>query len=1031
MAAALPAMGFEDSADRQAGSLAASGKQATLGWDPRTGRRIQGHVDAAGDDDRWAEAPSFSAGFVALPPAQAAAAARVGEDFQPTLQAAFSAGSLHSGFAPVHVPGVSSRPSTSGGLGAGSLWQQLHSRPSTGASLGDVARSRSGGFSQLPMALETVTSGIFEASCSSTMPAKTLPQREHVEALKAEIGIEAHEDGAFGWIAEYGLDDEALPPRWKKQLDPTTNAFYYVEIDSQTTRWENPLTPFLQRVVATGRLYLHERREAFWEEQKAWLWSSHKQDLEVWQGPLTDGEGRFYFQNAETGATMARDPRVEAQFMLELEVNLLIGLQDRLPRPGASASQSRLGSPLCHEPAPLMGTTLSGLPGSTPSTARMSASPGSAAKPIASAAPAADVLVLEETLPAPLQRRPADEAQAASPVRRPLDEAPQSSSPAGPLERTLSPITKTAGAKAARPLPDFQEEEADEPISARTMEKAPPGTAAKRPAKEAAKRSPAAPSTDAAVFAAVDAEASAPAEAAAKPTAAASAAAAVAAPAVPAAPAATAEVERSPHRSREGDKLMITSPASAASGRLTPQALPGPDVLPPLGAAVSNEAPAKREKLLSGGQLKDTPLQKTSEQATDKSMEKPVVWSLNDALDRLSTPADKRPSSRGSDQEGGGLLQKPMSRSSERRNRHLGSDGRMLPLVERSLLSNEFLSSLKADERAGEGGAVASTAAPSESTSKPSTAFSSHWSKPSTAENPRHASCAIYSEGQVVRAWFNPTAVWREAHITEAREDGCYVVKWMDGEKRDVVKAASELKKAREELPQACLCGRPFLPDACYCGSCGRARGRDEQGVTRRGLTQAPHPAAMMWAMMMCGASTKVQAWFTPLKEWHDAKIIEVGVDGSCVVSWHDGEKRDHIKLPHELKPTLQQAKGKPCDCGTLFVHDDGFCHKCGAKKPKEEPKNPFGSSAGQSFASSFKGPSLTPSASAPSLPSLGKQGSSSAPSSALRAAGSGLAGLSTSNPPSAFDLVRARQIRKERARKAAEAKRMTVRAQA
>merc|ERR1719382_459577 len=70
-----------------------------------------------------------------------------------------------------------------------------------------------------------------------------------------KLGITQEEEADFGWIAELGLQTP-LPPRWQDETDPSTGCTYYVDQDAKTSTWDNPLIPFLQRIVDVGRDYL-------------------------------------------------------------------------------------------------------------------------------------------------------------------------------------------------------------------------------------------------------------------------------------------------------------------------------------------------------------------------------------------------------------------------------------------------------------------------------------------------------------------------------------------------------------------------------------------------------------------------------------------------------------------------------------------------------------------------------------------------------------------------------------------------------
>eukprot|EP00928_Gymnodinium_smaydae_P000033 TRINITY_DN10017_c0_g1_i3.p1 TRINITY_DN10017_c0_g1~~TRINITY_DN10017_c0_g1_i3.p1 ORF type:complete len:464 (+),score=116.45 TRINITY_DN10017_c0_g1_i3:152-1543(+) len=155
---------------------------------------------------------------------------------------------------------------------------------------------------------------------------------ERVAAFAQQLGISAAEDEDFGWIAEVGLQSP-LPPRWTSHTDTSTGYVYYVDHDRQVSSWENPLVPFLRRVVELGRAYLQSPSENFFEEQKGLLWHQHKHELDCWNGPFTDDEGRQYFINAIANVSSWQDPRIDAQYIFELESGLLTSLQEVLPAP--------------------------------------------------------------------------------------------------------------------------------------------------------------------------------------------------------------------------------------------------------------------------------------------------------------------------------------------------------------------------------------------------------------------------------------------------------------------------------------------------------------------------------------------------------------------------------------------------------------------------------------------------------------------------------------------------------------------------
>jgi len=91
------------------------------------------------------------------------------------------------------------------------------------------------------------------------------PQADPADAIAAfakQLGIHPDEDAEFGWLAEVGLQSP-LPPRWTSHADATTGFVYYVDHDRQASSWENPLVPYLRRLVEIGRAYLKTRTEEF------------------------------------------------------------------------------------------------------------------------------------------------------------------------------------------------------------------------------------------------------------------------------------------------------------------------------------------------------------------------------------------------------------------------------------------------------------------------------------------------------------------------------------------------------------------------------------------------------------------------------------------------------------------------------------------------------------------------------------------------------------------------------------------------
>ncbi|CAJ1381276.1 unnamed protein product [Effrenium voratum] len=147
-----------------------------------------------------------------------------------------------------------------------------------------------------------------------------------------QLGIDPAEDTYFGWIAEYGLQSDVLPPRYQMHMDANTGRPFYVNTDDGSSSWENPLIPCLVPVIDIGRGYLQAPFDGYFEEQKMGLWASHKRDLEGWHGPHVDEEGREYFANSEKGISSWQDPRHETQYLFEIQSGLLDALEEMLPQ---------------------------------------------------------------------------------------------------------------------------------------------------------------------------------------------------------------------------------------------------------------------------------------------------------------------------------------------------------------------------------------------------------------------------------------------------------------------------------------------------------------------------------------------------------------------------------------------------------------------------------------------------------------------------------------------------------------------------
>jgi len=152
-----------------------------------------------------------------------------------------------------------------------------------------------------------------------------------------ELGITAEEKEDFEWIADYGLQADAMPPGCALHFDVQSGRMYYVDSETQASSWENPLTAHLKRVVEAGRQYLQDPREGFFDEWQRSLWEMHRDDMETWTGPLVDEVGRAYYANSSTGASSWRDPREDAQYFFEMESNLVASLAEVLPPPEVKA----------------------------------------------------------------------------------------------------------------------------------------------------------------------------------------------------------------------------------------------------------------------------------------------------------------------------------------------------------------------------------------------------------------------------------------------------------------------------------------------------------------------------------------------------------------------------------------------------------------------------------------------------------------------------------------------------------------------
>jgi len=135
------------------------------------------------------------------------------------------------------------------------------------------------------------------------------------------------EEDDFRWIAELGLQSP-LPPRWSACYDPSTSYTYFVDNDRGLSFWENPLLPSLQRVVEVGRLYLQSPSDEFFEKYKMALYEEQMAGLKAWHGPFTDFAGRPSYVNTETGVISTQDPRIDAQYLFELQSSFLDTMQE-------------------------------------------------------------------------------------------------------------------------------------------------------------------------------------------------------------------------------------------------------------------------------------------------------------------------------------------------------------------------------------------------------------------------------------------------------------------------------------------------------------------------------------------------------------------------------------------------------------------------------------------------------------------------------------------------------------------------------
>lgn len=164
------------------------------------------------------------------------------------------------------------------------------------------------------------------------------PDAEALALFMVELGIEPWEEDEFAWIAEVGLLTP-LPPRWASRYDADSGAIYFVDTDTQTSTWENPLAPHLERVVEAGRMHLRHPVEGIFEEQRKTIWEEHKAELDCWHGPIQDGQGNSYFVNSRDGHSSWQDPRINAQYIYDIQSSLLRHLQGIL----AAEEEEKMG----------------------------------------------------------------------------------------------------------------------------------------------------------------------------------------------------------------------------------------------------------------------------------------------------------------------------------------------------------------------------------------------------------------------------------------------------------------------------------------------------------------------------------------------------------------------------------------------------------------------------------------------------------------------------------------------------------------
>lgn len=191
-------------------------------------------------------------------------------------------------------------------------------------------------FSTMPMG---ITMGVAEQQ------APWASEDTSVLDMLQKLGITHEEEPDFGWIAELGIQTP-LPPRWVDETDPGTGCTYYVDQDAKTSTWDNPLIPFLRRIVELGREFLQEPKPEFFELAQDNLWADRQEDLQGWHGPFTDFAGRDYYVNSNRGLTSSQDPRIEVQYIFDLQCSFLSSLADVLPAPDTPGSNWHGNAPV-------------------------------------------------------------------------------------------------------------------------------------------------------------------------------------------------------------------------------------------------------------------------------------------------------------------------------------------------------------------------------------------------------------------------------------------------------------------------------------------------------------------------------------------------------------------------------------------------------------------------------------------------------------------------------------------------------------